>query len=254
MGNRTHRIVILGGGTGGTLAANRLRRSLTPSEAAITVVDQDDRHVYQPGLLFVPFGLAHLDEIVRPRGRQLHRDIAYVQDPIDHVDIGERPGVPGERAGARLRRPRRGHRSGPGPGGDRGAHRARMERACLHLLRPRGRRRARGGAGMVRGGTSRRQRRGDADQVPRGAPRVLLPGRLVLPAAGHPRQGRPDLRDAARRGLHEAGGERAPGRDARGAGHRARDRVQHRRGRLLGRPAAGSCPTTTGRSRSTWPW
>ena len=94
MGNRTHRIVILGGGTGGTLAANRLRRSLTPSEATITVVDQDDRHVYQPGLLFVPFGLAHLDEIVRPRGRQLHRDIAYVQDPIDHVDIGERPGVP----------------------------------------------------------------------------------------------------------------------------------------------------------------
>jgi len=86
MANRTHRIVILGGGTGGTLAANRLRRSLTPSEAAITVVDQDDRHVYQPGLLFVPFGLAHLDEIVRPRGRQLHRDIAYVQDPIDHVD------------------------------------------------------------------------------------------------------------------------------------------------------------------------
>ena len=29
--------------------------------AQITVVDQDDRHVYQPGLLFVPFGLAHAD-------------------------------------------------------------------------------------------------------------------------------------------------------------------------------------------------
>jgi len=87
MENRTHRIVILGAGTGGTLAANRLRRSLTPSEAMITVVDQDDRHVYQPGLLFLPFGLTHLDEIVRPRGRQLHRDIAYVQDPIDHVDM-----------------------------------------------------------------------------------------------------------------------------------------------------------------------
>ncbi len=85
-----HRIVILGGGTGGTLAANRLRRALAPSEAAITVVDQDDRHVYQPGLLFVPFGLAHLDEIVRPRGRQLHRDIDYVGAPIDHVDMDDR--------------------------------------------------------------------------------------------------------------------------------------------------------------------
>ena len=87
MEDRTHRIVVLGGGTGGTLAANRLRRSFSVSEASITVVDQDDRHVYQPGLLFLPFGLAHLDEIVRPRGRQLHRDIAYVQDPIGHVDL-----------------------------------------------------------------------------------------------------------------------------------------------------------------------
>ena len=73
------RIVILGGGTGGTLVANRLRRPLPVARPTITVVDQDDRHVYQPGLLFVPFGLAHPDEIVRPRGRQLHRGIDYRQ-------------------------------------------------------------------------------------------------------------------------------------------------------------------------------
>jgi sulfide:quinone oxidoreductase len=83
----THRIVILGGGTGGTLSANRLRRMFSADEAEITVVDQDDRHVYQPGLLFVPFGLADPDEIVRPRGRQLHRGVGYRQSPIDHVDI-----------------------------------------------------------------------------------------------------------------------------------------------------------------------
>ena len=52
------RIVILGGGTGGTIAANRLRRVYGTSEAEIVVVDQDDGHVYQPGLLFVPFALA----------------------------------------------------------------------------------------------------------------------------------------------------------------------------------------------------
>ena len=68
----THRVVILGGGTGGTLTANRLRRAYSANEAMITVVDQDDRHVYQPGLLFVPFGLSQLEDIVRPRGRQLH--------------------------------------------------------------------------------------------------------------------------------------------------------------------------------------
>jgi len=84
-----HRIVILGGGTGGTLVANRLRRALDEHAAEIVVVDQDDAHVYQPGLLFVPFGLAHLDEITRPRRRQLHRGISFRLCPVDHVDIAE---------------------------------------------------------------------------------------------------------------------------------------------------------------------
>ena len=81
------KIVILGGGTGGTLTANRLRKLYRPDELAITVVDQDDDHVYQPGLLFVPFGMAHAEDIVRPRGRQLHDDIEYVVCPIDRVDV-----------------------------------------------------------------------------------------------------------------------------------------------------------------------
>jgi len=80
------RIVILGGGTGGTLAANRLRRAVD-AEVEIVVVDQDDTHVYQPGLLFVPFGLARLDEIVRPRQQQLHHGIAYRPVAVDRVDI-----------------------------------------------------------------------------------------------------------------------------------------------------------------------
>jgi sulfide:quinone oxidoreductase len=80
------RIVILGGGTGGTLTANRLRKAL-PDDASIIVVDENDRHVYQPGLLFVPFGLAHPDEIVRVRSRQLRDGIDYRQSAIDHVDV-----------------------------------------------------------------------------------------------------------------------------------------------------------------------
>ncbi|MGZ6909963.1 MAG: type III sulfide quinone reductase, selenoprotein subtype [Acidimicrobiia bacterium] len=81
-------VVTLGAGTGGTLTANRLRKDVP--DARITVVDQNDRHVYQPGLLFVPFGLAHADDIVRPRAQQLHRGIEYLQSAIDHVDIEAR--------------------------------------------------------------------------------------------------------------------------------------------------------------------
>ncbi|MGO8861829.1 MAG: NAD(P)/FAD-dependent oxidoreductase [Acidimicrobiales bacterium] len=85
-----HRIVILGGGTGGTLTANRLRKAYALDEASITVVDQDDRHVYQPGLLFVPFGLTHPEDITRPRGRQLHRGIEYRITAVDHVELDAR--------------------------------------------------------------------------------------------------------------------------------------------------------------------
>ena len=85
-----HRIVVLGAGTGGTLVANRLRRVYSDAEASISVVDQDDCHVYQPGLLFVPFGMAHRDEIARPRGRQLHHGIDYVVDQIEKVDLEDR--------------------------------------------------------------------------------------------------------------------------------------------------------------------
>ena len=80
-------IVILGGGTGGTMVANRLRRQLDADYADIHVVDRDDRHVYQPGLLFVPFGLATIDEIVRPRRRQLHAGIEFHEDEVEAVSV-----------------------------------------------------------------------------------------------------------------------------------------------------------------------
>ena len=82
-------IVILGGGTGGTITANRLRRRFDEDEAEIHVVDRDDRHVYQPGLLFVPFGLAQIDEIARPRRRQLHQGIVFHENEIEAVSIDD---------------------------------------------------------------------------------------------------------------------------------------------------------------------
>src|SRR3990170_467459 len=83
----SQRIVVLGGGTGGTMTANRLRRKLGRDEAEIHVVDRDDRHVYQPGLLFVPFGLASVEEIVRPRRRQLRDGIVFHETEVDGVEL-----------------------------------------------------------------------------------------------------------------------------------------------------------------------
>jgi sulfide:quinone oxidoreductase len=80
-------IVILGGGTGGTMTANRLRRRFDADDAEIHVVDRDDRHVYQPGLLFVPFGLASLDEMVRSRRRQLHSGVVFHETEVAWVEL-----------------------------------------------------------------------------------------------------------------------------------------------------------------------
>jgi sulfide:quinone oxidoreductase len=85
-GGMTERIVILGGGTGGTLSANRLRRRLG-DDVEITVVDRDDDHVYQPGLLFVPFRPAGAGGLVRSRARQLHAGIGYHRAGVRQVDV-----------------------------------------------------------------------------------------------------------------------------------------------------------------------
>jgi sulfide:quinone oxidoreductase len=80
------RITIIGAGTGGTLTANRLRREYG-DDAEITVIDTEGDHVYQPGLLFVPFGMADPENIVRPRSSQIHDGIRFLPGSVDRVDI-----------------------------------------------------------------------------------------------------------------------------------------------------------------------
>jgi sulfide:quinone oxidoreductase len=78
---------VLGGGTGGTLAANRLRRLLDRDAAQITVIDPDDAHLYQPGLLFVPFGLTRPASLTRPRDQQFRDGVTFLRAAVDRVDL-----------------------------------------------------------------------------------------------------------------------------------------------------------------------
>ncbi|MFN0098425.1 MAG: NAD(P)/FAD-dependent oxidoreductase, partial [Gemmatimonadaceae bacterium] len=83
-------IVILGAGTGGTVMANRLARryksGLRIGEVRITLVDQDPVHLYQPGLLFIPFGAYTRDQVVQPRAAHVNDKVRYVQSAIDRLD------------------------------------------------------------------------------------------------------------------------------------------------------------------------
>ena len=79
-------VVILGGGTAGTMAANKLRAAVPSDELSITVVDRDDVHHYQPGYLFVPFGGYDTSDIVRSRHNFIHDGVQLTLSEIDRVD------------------------------------------------------------------------------------------------------------------------------------------------------------------------
>ncbi len=81
----TKQLLILGGGTGGVIVANRLRR-MDP-ELAITMIEPSPVHTYQPGLLFVPFGKGTVEEFQRPLERQLHSGVKLLQTKVESVDI-----------------------------------------------------------------------------------------------------------------------------------------------------------------------
>jgi sulfide:quinone oxidoreductase len=80
------RIVILGAGTGGTIMANLLRRRLDPAFWAITVIDRDNEHYYQPGFLFIPFGFYKKEDIVKPRSRFLPRTVEFIVSEVDKIN------------------------------------------------------------------------------------------------------------------------------------------------------------------------
>ncbi len=78
-------LVVLGGGTAGTMAVNKLRLRLPRDEWTITIVDQSDSHYYQPGFLFIPFGIYRPDEVVKPRKRFIPSGVELVEAEIDRV-------------------------------------------------------------------------------------------------------------------------------------------------------------------------
>jgi len=80
------RIVILGAGTAGTAMANRLVRLLPEDEWQLILLDRDDVHLYQPGLLFLPFGMYRDDELTRSRTRTVDPRVDLRLTPIERVE------------------------------------------------------------------------------------------------------------------------------------------------------------------------
>lgn len=77
--------LILGGGTGGTIMANKLVKRLDPQEWKIVIVDKSEIHYYQPGFLFIPFGMYKPEDVVERKKSYLPSSVQFIQSEIEKI-------------------------------------------------------------------------------------------------------------------------------------------------------------------------
>jgi sulfide:quinone oxidoreductase len=84
------RIVVLGGGVGGTLAANlvarKLKAEIRRGDASVTVVDDSGEHIYQPGYMYIAMGNERPERLKRPERSLLDREVELVVGRAVEID------------------------------------------------------------------------------------------------------------------------------------------------------------------------
>ncbi len=79
------KLVILGAGTAGTMMLNKLYKVLDREEWELTIVDQYKTHYYQPGFLFIPFGIYKKDDVIKPKANFFPPGTNVIFSPIDKI-------------------------------------------------------------------------------------------------------------------------------------------------------------------------
>jgi sulfide:quinone oxidoreductase len=78
--------LILGAGTAGTMVANKMSGLLDPREWRIIIVDREETHYYQPGFLFIPFGIYDSPDVVKPKRDFLPRNVEVIISDIEMIE------------------------------------------------------------------------------------------------------------------------------------------------------------------------
>ncbi|HZL33393.1 MAG TPA: FAD/NAD(P)-binding oxidoreductase [Verrucomicrobiae bacterium] len=85
------RILILGGGVGGTLTANllvkKLRARIDRGEVGLSVVDLTGQHVYQPGFMYIAMGGERAANLQRPERSLLDKRVTLVIGEVARIDV-----------------------------------------------------------------------------------------------------------------------------------------------------------------------
>jgi sulfide:quinone oxidoreductase len=80
------KLLILGAGTAGTMMANRLRKKIPADEWTMAIVDQYPKHYYQPGFLFMPFGIYSEKDVIKPKRKFIPLGVEYIEAEIDRIE------------------------------------------------------------------------------------------------------------------------------------------------------------------------
>ena len=83
------KLLILGAGSAGTMVANRMNRRLNHNEWQITIVDPSPTHYYQPGFLFMPFGIYKQEDTYKPRRNYLPKSVNFIQEPVEIIEANQ---------------------------------------------------------------------------------------------------------------------------------------------------------------------
>jgi sulfide:quinone oxidoreductase len=83
------RLLILGAGTAGTMLANKLSHELSRDEWKITIVDQEETHYYQPGFLFIPFGIYGENDVIKAKRDYIPPGVDMIVSEIELIEPNE---------------------------------------------------------------------------------------------------------------------------------------------------------------------
>ena len=78
------KILVVGAGAGGIMALARLRNTLP--NATITIIAPNEKHIYQPGQVFVAAGLFTFDDIVKNNKDFIPDDVHWIKDEVASFD------------------------------------------------------------------------------------------------------------------------------------------------------------------------
>ena len=80
------KLLVLGAGTAGTMVVNRLCRLLDCDEWQMTIVDPHETHYYQPGFLFIPFGMYGKADVVKPKRDFIPAGVEVIKAEADVIE------------------------------------------------------------------------------------------------------------------------------------------------------------------------